>query len=849
MPTDVDTSQDTNRSNAHDQQGAKPLAPHEQDSLNQIEAGLKNDAATKTQTADRAKTNASANAAKPTTTKGSSAGSSSASTAGTTGAAGGASSSPVAAAATKVSPMVAAAAFAGNNRGKLMGGGAVGLILAILIGSFAALLPLKLESMMENIFEKRIGNRVEYYMEERMQNMVEKYLEASVGSSDDEFEKSIVATGSPLRDLYKTWRVNKFESQLQEHQGIRFQKNPDGTIDVFKDGELAGNLTKPQAIDAFNEAVRSETQWYQFYKRMHLRTWMKDAYGINKWDFFLNTVNKIKCTIKGCTSDNAAEDEVKTQEVQDAEAPTDLAAVDTMGCALSEAEDDCIDDPNDPANPGLDGQGVAGDDKSNDGNQDDGTIEGAASSAEQDATAQTEKEIADNGGAKLTERILTKFLGEALGKQITNFIDAAAGPLIVIGLVDMASRIDHFLYNGGADKVIVGAHEVEYATQFAEWMVIGDNWKDGKTVSGDEFNAIMQELNGTENAASFEQVYGTGTGGQSLTTVADGNGGTVSDAGARSINETAHPIENFYQAAIANVIVPGSNISLHEELNIWYDTGGKVWGLIQDVTGFLFSKAIDIIKAIIKVADPPLYQIFDSLMNVIGKALTDLMMLLIKSAVDGTETGPDLINGIDAGATVTGMGFARQLGAPQISANNAKLLDGQISDAQQAQDSQLSLADQLFSQSFSHSLVNNIAFAMPATPGGAVSDTTDYLASIVANPFRALASIPSLLGIISPANAAADDPNSPANNYGMIDWGYTPAQLQGDDTAALNTAWANAQTRLGHVPTYGELIEGDCPTVPDPTKDPNLCRLDIAAIQSLGAKYTSATAPDGGIGD
>jgi hypothetical protein len=158
------------------------------------------------------------------------------------------------------------------------------------------------------------------------------------------------------------------------------------------------------------------------------------------------------------------------------------------------------------------------------------------------------------------------------------------------------------------------------------------------------------------------------------------------------------------------------------------------------------------------------------------------------------------------------------------------------------------LGTQLFSTTYVHSFVNNLAFAMPATAGSAVGDTASYLGSLVQNPFRSLAALPSLFGMITPAQAAAaNDPNSPQNNYGLTDYGYTPAQLQLDDTTALNEAWANAQTRLGRTPTYGDLELDDCPNVADPAHDPNLCRLDIAAIQAAGAKYTQGT--DGGLGD
>jgi len=232
-----------------------------------------------------------------------------------------------------------------------------------------------------------------------------------------------------------------------------------------------------------------------------------------------------------------------------------------------------------------------------------------------------------------------------------------------------------------------------------------------------------------------------------------------------------------------------------------------------------------------------------------GKLLTDVMMLLIKPAVTGLEVGADLFNDLDAGAVVTGLGFAEDLGAPPISASGAQQLNTAIGLAQQQQNDQMSIATRLFSPDYAHSLVNNIALTMPSTPSGAMDDSVSYAAALLSNPFKVFASIPQFLGIVSNASAAGAAQDSPQNLYGMNDWGFTPSQLQGDDTAALDAAWATATTRLGHTPTYGDLEQTDCPNVPNEgtlqQTQPNLCRLDIETIQSLGAKYTSGL--DGGM--
>jgi hypothetical protein len=711
--------------------------------------------------------------------------------------------------------------FAQTNRNKFAGGGIAGGIIAIVVIGFFALLPLKLESMMKNILEKRVSNRIEHYMETRADKMVEKYLTSSVGEDDTEFKRAIVATGSPIADLYKTWRVNKFETQLEDNQGVRFQKGADGGVDVYQDGDLVGNLTDAQARVAFSDAVRSETKWYQFYKRLHLRSWMRNAYGISKWSFF-----------QKAEGEKAAETEVDTELDADAAPAATEGADQVLTCI---AGGSCLVDEGNPDEAAR--GGIPEDISQNTGGAADSSVEGAVngaeSSAEGSAVAAEEK-----AGATVTSRVLTKILGQDIAESLGKLFAAAKGPLIIITAVDLASRIDHFFWYGEADKVIVNIHKIQYAAQFAEWLTISDNIKDGTTVSGDEFNATMGKLNGTENSCASQLIYqgGTGSNCQSVTTGND----KADNSFNRSIDESAHPIEDDYRAimgAIQEVDPQAGGTSLHDILEAWYETGGKVWGLINNILGDVFSFVFHIITNFI----PILGTAFNWLMSNIASLLSKLVLWVVGSAVDGTEVGADLMNGIDAGGAVVGMDFARNLGAPMISTLAASQLDDEIAEQQQATDSRLSIADRLFSTDYTHSLVNTIAFNMPSTPSGAVSDSVNYLANIVYNPVKAMQPLLGMFGIGN-ANAA----NSAASDYGLTDWGYTDAQLNGDDTAALNQAWATATVRLGHTPTYGEMLLDDCPAVADPTKDPNLCRLDIATIQSMGAKYT--TADDGGIG-
>ena len=92
--------------------------------------------------------------------------------------------------------------FSGAHKKGLIGGGIVMMLSIALVSGWLALLNLKLEAIMQNEFDKHVGNKIEREVEARTEAITEGYI---VDGGDA--AKPWVATGNPVTDLYRTFQV------------------------------------------------------------------------------------------------------------------------------------------------------------------------------------------------------------------------------------------------------------------------------------------------------------------------------------------------------------------------------------------------------------------------------------------------------------------------------------------------------------------------------------------------------------------------------------------------------------------------------------------------------------------
>jgi hypothetical protein len=687
-----------------------------------------------------------------------------------------------------------------------IGGGSIGLI----IGAFIALAPLKLEHMLENIIEKRVKDKAEYMLERRMDKMVIRFLFEQVNASTG---AGIYTDSSLLKTMYGNWKLGKFEEKFLRNTGYRIERvvvngrAVSGIRLVGPDGKIAGDFSDPDKFEKFlgnnrgldarraiRQITRDQTKWYQIYQRRNLRRFMRSAYGIRKWTFFKGT--------KG----NEADAEVRGALIDEAMDPYKENVPKILDCALEGTS--CQTDTGNPDQPY--GEQDTEKPKSATNGDGDKDLSSDSSSAVDDAANKAKDQIKKGKIEKGLSKVLSTFLSEELSSKIASKAVPVAGQIL---LIDQAARINHFFGSGQADKSIRAMHKVQYATLFTKWKIKDDNFRDSKKqMSGEEVNSIMNLLSSAEGAAAYQDLVG-------------GKGGKKLDQGTEA-SDTGTPLADAYNTYSTPFIgITGS-------LDAWYATvdapGSPLGAIIK-----LVNKGLgDLAGLLVHIIPGASY-----LVHQIGSFASKLIPLLIKPAVDGTEIGADLFNAIDMGGAVVGQDFARVLGGHLLSLAQTNEMNQQIA-FNKTQDQSPSFKDKLFSPERSDSLITKLAMLVPTTPGVALNQFAALSANIFCNPFS-----------FTHASNIAYAADGTDTLHGLLNYGATPAELdQSLDDDRLDEAVAKAASRLGKDAsdiTPNDVEPSDCP---DFGQDKlNLCRTDLAAIQSGNPMYTKDD--DGGISE
>jgi len=691
-----------------------------------------------------------------------------------------------------------AGGFMGKHKKKFaVGGGIAGALLAAVM-SFISILPLKLEAYLKNMSEKRIERIAERAVETRLAQLMQRFAADTVAAGaaegtaagDAAFEKLTVATGQFERDVVRTWRLRKFATQLETEKGVRFQRGSKiGTVDVFKDGKLVGNMGSKDARKLVNAAVRDIAKPGQFLKRHHLRVWARNALGIQRWKFF-----------KGETDPDKASTEVRGKLVENA------------GLESSEKLPKVVDDA-------LEGESNA-------------NAEGSDSEVKQALTdaQKAGAEAVENAPKGLTAKAMQAIFGKAIATKIASVLTKAAGPLIIVTIVDIASRIDNWISSGKADAELVAYNQAQYMAQFINWETISDNQKDGTTadgkkVTGVEVNAVMMQLGDPAKSCAFQQIMmdRDPANCQKLTTTNDGSDHSI----GRSTNTHATPIKTAYDSTFAATVYNPQGLVTHVVLVAWYNTGRHVMDLINGAIG----AALSLIPGL------------ESLMGAIGQWLTDLLKDMFFSAVSGLETDGDLFNNLDAGAAGVGQSVMHEWGGQEVTYSQSQSMMQQYA-AERASEDNASLATRLFSPDYTDSAVNKLAAIMPTSLTEVGNSTLSYMASILANPVDWLRTSFAMIQVpgLQPAYAAGQ----PKDLYGYKHYDFLDADLEQDDTAALAAAAENTAKRTGKAVGDVKLDDAKIEDCPDTGSKPNVCRLDIVMMQSAYANFT--TTDNGGIG-
>ena len=691
-----------------------------------------------------------------------------------------------------------------KNKKFLLGGGGAG-IAALLIASIIAFLPLKLEAIMKNIFQKRIGAKIEHMEQRRADRIVIKYL-TKAGSNE-----AVYADGTLFGSLYKNWKFKNFEGKFSEKSGISISKGTDGHItlssaDGIKTGYAneadfqkfldQGELKGHDARKFIRAVTRNETHWIQVYKRHNLRKFMRNAYGIHKWSWFTGKEGE-----KGASEFNGAS--VDTAVSQYGEDVSEI--IDCTGGTNCPSDEQGREKPlGEPHDLGIGAAGAEGD-----------GLKAATKSSIKDATDQVKK----LSPKAAVDRVLTSILSTVMEKTVAEKVSSKVIPGVgAVLLIDQVARLDNFFRSGNADKALRAAHKVEYAKEYAKWASIADNFKDpNHKMSGAEFNAAMLKINDIAKSAAFNDVFL----GKSGVTQIDPKLG-ISDL------PNVNPVKEGYLKYAS-----GTPVDL---LILWTNTvdGNSVTkGIIDGLNGAI-GDAVGVLFRI-----PGVRGVFDTLSAPFSGIIKDILHDVIAPAVDGTERDGSELNAIDAGGAVIGQDFSKSLGGHKMS--TAQVYQENQAIAYDQKLAAPSLRDQLFSPDYQYSMVNHLAAVMPSSGGAALAQFSSYSIGVMKNPISIFGGLFDL--ITGKAHAGA-----PTNLYGLQDYGFTEAEL--DQPLTTLKDWNHDQkidSKDCQTNEDGTPFSPDQMTAFNDSNQPQLCLLDVATAESLVSVFTDAN--DGGIGD
>lgn len=653
-----------------------------------------------------------------------------------------------------------------NRRGFLIGGGVSGLILTLVLGFFG-LIPAKIEAMVKAIAGKEFA-LVEHALERRAEKIFIKYALQRALSP----EGGIVATGNPLGDLYRTWRVQQAEGRFLDTHKLDIKPGstrgsikitlPDGEKEFSGSSQFSEYLDKElDGKDAkvfLDKMLRDQTRWFQVIKRRHLRRWFSNAYGVRTWRFF-----------KKDTPDAQAADEFE-KEMAEATFDEGFKKALERGVECVTHRTQCpgdVDFPDKEVNPP--------------------TAEGdEAAKNTTDAITDTAKETPTAGLKKLME---------------TKILSIAAADLVpLIGQIDFIARMDDLLWDKEYLPIMRDIRGTQYASVYVTWLKIADQIKTGE-VTAAQVGAALTHLDHIERSRAFHQLF-----------LGVDGGVDIDPDLSLKFDEVQGGFFSLYKIQFGG---------MHPFLQLYLSTVGAVYGAISDVGGWIVDKLIGGIPWV------------QSVNEWTSKVFMSYALYMFGPVISPKDGGEVVMNAARIGGRVAANDFMNnELGGIPVKPSAA--IDHQTQIAQDnARNNRPSLADRLWSTDDPNSLVMRVVMATPSTPGAALGQGFDYMATMIAHPFNFVSSLGSSLAMVGPS-ATADDDLDP---YGIQYYDIPDAANTDIDQAQIDALDAAARKAASSGRSIDKIVPEDCPDVPE--GQVNLCKANVVTIQGLKAMFTT----------
>ena len=800
--------------------------------------------------------------------------------------------------------------FLGRHKKKAaIGGGAMGIAVGGGLGLFLVLLPLKLEHIVDNL-EGSFFSTSQSALQTETRNLVKGYLISRVMPGYKRCGGTIKPGctaweygSGPVSNLYRSWSNARIERQLAE-KGFRLEykklpgkwylETPDitgGVVDIGPDGSGLGKEIDnvPELRSDVDKFIKSETKWYQVYKRYKWGRYFERQDGLPRCVIVCRVVGKDRYyALHGSVHEKKIT--AKLILVRNVITPHNQ----TMGIVIECLIKSCAAADNQPSGEdGINGTSRSATDKeiTDSLRKYGGTLLKGVPDEELVAHY---REIEKDGLQKyLVKKALTPIIGETAAGVTGDLIPLAGWMNLAAQLVNTANNASKDLLklryevNGRPmallaatwliyrDEIHSGNADATQVGSFANSLSPGDQGApDGKPTGGTAgaeqtrlYQAVIEKKQGGGSAAAVSTLTGNPLVGKayaaSAQDIASGaageicNNGLPPPAGLLICNEDflgggnsiANTIHDFLNSDTP-IVIPGTPIvvdpaAVSKVATVWKDTIGIVFNFAGGALAVALSAPVQAADAACGLpgwAQGP----FGGYC-----AARDLAKSIIPSIVEGVTRwlipdpfGVPLGGGRNFVLGAGGFDYLgndsphRLLGAQRITPAEKAKITGDYQQEQKLQFSRESFFARMFDGGSQYSLISKLAMDVPL--GGPHVAIHDGLSSLL-NPLSILGHG---FGSIFSGQAGAD--STPMDDpFGITQYGYPPGTIPGDpETYWKNHCSDNEANAYQKDNSWNEAASGEDnadPNTGEPlNKTTNPCLLIKATVGADGGLFDTS---------
>ncbi len=750
-----------------------------------------------------------------------------------------------------------------QNKNKLLiGGGVTGVAVGGFVALFLALIPLKIEHIVNNLeshffasSNQAMGQETDTLLSGYIKNHIIPGLKTNRCRNTTSRDCVAVVTGSsPVAKLYAGWQQNKLETRLADEFGIEFGKDSSGRIYMkapgldpngidlsdLEDGRKATifdypQVSRSQARQALRDAEENLTFWDRAWTRFKVGKLAEQKYGVKRCIIACDTKDKFADKI---TSKKAA---AKAKLVERIIEPRSANLAAAIGCFIDpNCHPEQVDTTNSNPADGTNGEAESDFDRTVRSNLDEAAASFGQRSLDQLATVLDD--IRQNHNGSFSDYLVSNVLEKLGAKEVTKETVTKAIP--IVGWVNLAAEATGEIKDSGP-KVKKISYDINKASDVQDFMMfrtVSDEAKAGH-MDATELGSFVDSLGPAAQAggkgagAEATPLYSKLLGDSSSAVESDGKT-VLSNNRTYTCDENNKPVPKDKFICPAEDLRHNNNITSAAEIassavpqpvatlaGYWNATGGRV----VDALGSVLS---GIGGAVCSV--PGVNTICDSVKSLISGVAGPLFAWVINTFFQTTITtnmsGGRSFDTLAGGADALGNDSCQHtLGCQVITPKqSAAIINQQLAEEKAAFNHQ-SLFARMFNTTSPYSLTSKVAMAMPTSLAVAAQDT---FASLVSDPFGKLAHG---IGTIFSSHGVSADVLPSDDPFGIDQYGYPNGTIPSDPEAYWNAHCQDgSQTKAWNEDAAAHL-NPDTEAPQNLTTNP--CLLIQSGAQSAGALY------------